>query len=254
VPPILRVGAAGEDAVVGFWRVWAFRRAVRLGTWIVSEDPRAPKRLAPGARLRYWAVPEGVDASVFAPLSEQGKAVRRRELGLGDGLVFACPARADDDLGALARLWTAAAPKGALLAVAGDAAVEPSPGVRLLGPRADLYKVYQAADAAVFPPGASATDVLEAMATGLAVLAPSDRATLELVEEGRTGHVYEPGYPQQLESRLRDMLAKPARLAALGEEARSRVIKTHSYERVAHRYMDMLEGAVQAKTRFFMRK
>jgi glycosyltransferase involved in cell wall biosynthesis len=68
--------------------------------------------------------------------------------------------------------------------------------------------------------------ILEAMASGLAVVATDIGAIREEVEEGVTGHLIAPGDPGALVRAVRGLLDDPARLTALGDAGR-RVAEQH---------------------------
>lgn len=64
--------------------------------------------------------------------------------------------------------------------------------------------------------------LVEAMASGLPVIASRCGALAELVEDGVTGLLFEPGQAADLEDKMRWAIANPERLAAMGRAARLR--------------------------------
>ncbi|MBX0327069.1 glycosyltransferase family 1 protein [Oscillochloris sp. ZM17-4] len=87
----------------------------------------------------------------------------------------------------------------------------------------DLAAAYASSDAFVFP---SDTDtfgqvVQEAMASGLPVVGARSGGTLDLVREGRTGHLFAPGVASDLRSRLHDLVRDDAGRATLGRAGRA---------------------------------
>jgi glycosyltransferase involved in cell wall biosynthesis len=86
----------------------------------------------------------------------------------------------------------------------------------------DLATAYASADAFVFP---SDTDtfgqvIQEAMASGLPVVGARSGGTLDLVHEGRTGHLFTPGVASDLRVRLCELMADDGSRAALGQAGR----------------------------------
>jgi glycosyltransferase involved in cell wall biosynthesis len=63
--------------------------------------------------------------------------------------------------------------------------------------------------------------LVEAFASGLPVIASNLGAMAELVDDGRTGLLFEPGSAEALAERLRWALAHPQRLRQMGENARA---------------------------------
>jgi glycosyltransferase involved in cell wall biosynthesis len=74
---------------------------------------------------------------------------------------------------------------------------------------------------------------LEAMACGVPVIASAVGGHLDTVSDGRTGALVPPRDPAALAQRLREMLADPARLAALGSAAAVRARSGYGWDRIA---------------------
>ncbi len=122
---------------------------------------------------------------------------------------------------------------GAVLVIAGDgpcrADLEALVGalgldadVRLLGERKDVPQVLQAMDVFVLPSIAEgiSNTILEAMATGLPVVATRVGGNPELVDDGTTGTLVEAGSPEALASAIAGYLADPGRRLAHGRASR----------------------------------
>jgi glycosyltransferase involved in cell wall biosynthesis len=87
----------------------------------------------------------------------------------------------------------------------------------------ELATAYASADAFVFP---SDTDtfgqvIQEAMASGLPVVGARSGGTLDLVREGKTGHLFAPGVASDLRARLRDLVANDESRVTLGHAGRA---------------------------------
>lgn len=81
---------------------------------------------------------------------------------------------------------------------------------------------------------------LEAMASGLAVLATRVGGMAEQVVEGETGWLTPRGDPPALAARLVDVLADPAQLTRAGARARRRAIDRFSVDHMVRGYLDAI--------------
>jgi glycosyltransferase involved in cell wall biosynthesis len=89
-------------------------------------------------------------------------------------------------------------------------------------PAEDLPYALNSADIFVMPSEAELQSIatLEAMASGLPVLAANKHALPELVEDGRNGWLFPPGDAEALAQKMTDMLTHPERWPAMGEASR----------------------------------
>jgi glycosyltransferase involved in cell wall biosynthesis len=110
--------------------------------------------------------------------------------------------------------------------------------VHLAGHRSDIPQILRAAFAFVLPsrwegmPNA----VLEAMATGLPVIATHVEGTDELVQPGITGLLVSPQSPPQIASALAELTAEPDRAATMGRAGRERAQSEFLWESVVENY------------------
>ena len=171
----------------------------------------------PAERIRL--IPNGVDTRLFHPAPHAAaKRALRRELGLpldGPLFLFAGRIARQKRLPLLLEAWRGAGPglAGATLLVAGanratpsrhqagasDAAEVPAalleqPGVRFLGHVADMPRHLRAADAFVLPSAAEGLSnaLLEACASGLAVVATRVGGTEDVLRDGESGILFAP--------------------------------------------------------------
>ncbi|MCA1691728.1 MAG: glycosyltransferase, partial [Actinobacteria bacterium] len=77
--------------------------------------------------------------------------------------------------------------------------------------------------------------VLEAMASGTPVVASRLGGLPEVVVDGVTGFLVEPGEVDQLQDRLRLLLADPGLARRLGENGRDLVLRQFTWEACAER-------------------
>jgi len=74
--------------------------------------------------------------------------------------------------------------------------------------------------------------ILEAMATGLPVIATDSGGNRELVEEGGTGYLFPVGDDQRLSELLLDLLGSEEKRRAMGRAARQRVMERFTVQRM----------------------
>lgn len=190
-------------------------------------------------------IPNGVDTERFRPCSGPAeKAALRRSLGLPDGILFLFAGRIarQKQLPLLLEAWPAAAagcPQATLLiaganrqtapghdANAGDAdAVPPhllaQEGVRLLGHVEDMPAYLRAADIFVLPSAREGLSnaLLEACASGLAVVASRVGGTEDVIRDGENGRLFPPDDPDALARILAGLAQDPEQRRALGAAA-----------------------------------
>lgn len=209
----------------------------------------------PAARRAF--IPNGVDLSRFGPVDAAGKAALRASLGLPQDavlVVFAGRLSAQKRLPLLLDAWAelagdrAASASPALLLVAGadrssadDAPgdVTPerlrAPGVRALGHVADMPSLLRAADIFVLPSASEGLSnaLLEACASGLAVVASRTGGTTDVIETGRDGLLFDIDDRSGLVQALRALCADAALRARLGEAARGRAVGAYDIRATA---------------------
>lgn len=115
--------------------------------------------------------------------------------------------------------------------------------VWLPGERADVADVMRGLDSFALPSLAEgiSNTILEAMATGLPVLATRVGGNAELVAEGETGFVVEAGGPAQLADGLLQLAGDPQRAAAMGRAGRARVEQRFSLDAMVAAYQRLYQ-------------
>lgn len=199
-------------------------------------------------------MPNGVDVDRFRP-PEGDEALRARErLGLSPReRVVTCvanlmPIKAID---VLLRAWSQVRAGGSMprLLLIGDGPMRAdlermartSPGgeqVRFLGSREDVPDLLRSADLAVLPSRyeACSNAILEAMATGLPVVACDVGGNRELIEPGRTGWLVAPDAPDVLADCISGALGDDVALRRAGAEARQTAVRSFGLDQWAAEY------------------
>lgn len=204
-------------------------------------------------RVELW--PPAVDCSLFSP-SRRDEAMRSR---LTDGrpetplLLTVSRLAPEKNVGFLADVIRRL--PGVRLAVVGDGPQRAELERRFLGTNSEFFgylkgeelaAAYASADAFVY---ASETEtmgnvVLEAMASGLAVVAPRAGGIPSLMSHGETGLLYEPRDTSNALSAVEQLLSQPVFRASVGHAARTAVEAwgwNRSVERVRQHYEETIE-------------
>jgi glycosyltransferase involved in cell wall biosynthesis len=87
----------------------------------------------------------------------------------------------------------------------------------------------------------------EAMACGLAVIANAAGALPEVVgSDGRAGRLVQPRDAQAMAHAMAEVLADPAKTAAMGKAARRRIERTFQWSDTAAKLVDVFEETLRA--------
>jgi glycosyltransferase involved in cell wall biosynthesis len=261
----LAIGLHGSDvflaekAGVRTFARWALSRA-RLLTGCSPELVDRVRALGfPAERSRV--IPYGVDVAAFSPAPER-RPLWRERLGIPDGapLLLGVGRMATKKgfqvlIEVLPALLAEFPELRVVLAGGGDLlerfreAVRPWEGqVHLPGPvlRDTLPDLYRAADLFALPAvhdGKGNVDglpnvILEAMASGLPVVASGISGIPLAVEDGRTGLLVAEKDPEALLGALRRLLADPAAARSMGERGRRKAEAELTWDAVAARYRE----------------
>jgi len=262
-PPVVyrRIGAT-PDWMAGRSRRSAYALLIRRATRVVAVAETMRRQLVDGSGVRaerVVVIPNGVDAERIRPA--QGRAAIRSELGIADGapviLSLGALTGEKDPLTAVrvASGVVRAVPEarhllvgeGPLRSEIEAEAARLGLGDRLLvlGPRSDVGDLLSVADLLLLP---SRTEGLPAVAVeaglaGLPVVASRVGGVPEVVEHDVTGLLVEPGDVDGFVAAVVGLLGDPDRRRALGEAARVRCGEGYSIERLAPRWVEVLDAA-----------
>ena len=121
----------------------------------------------------------------------------------------------------------------------------------LPGERTDVPDVMRGLNGFVLPSLAEgiSNTILEAMATGLPVVATRVGGNAELVAHGRTGQVVPPDDVEAMAQALLRMATDPARAAAMGQDARVEVEQRFSLQAMVAAYQHLYdEGSLRCNS------
>jgi L-malate glycosyltransferase len=118
--------------------------------------------------------------------------------------------------------------------------------VTLLGERSDVPALLDSSDVFVLPSTSEAfpNAVLEAMASGLPVIATRVGGIPELIESGRTGVLVAPRDPAALAQAVVDVIRHPERACAMGAAARAHVHDQYSFDRMVESFAHLYDTAL----------
>jgi len=202
------------------------------------------ERLCPAERI--CVVPNGVHLDQFRPAGDRDQLRRALDLPSGVPLIGMMgrlrPLKGQQDLlMALATLAREDAPFHAIVVGEGPdrTALEQlaraqglERHVRFLGRQDDLPALYAACDICTLCSRSEGLPnvVLEAMASGCAVVATPVGGVPEVLRDGVDGLLYPPGDVPMLAAQLRRLLLDPALRAGLGQAGRSRVVDRFGWD------------------------
>jgi glycosyltransferase involved in cell wall biosynthesis/ribosomal protein S18 acetylase RimI-like enzyme len=231
-----------------------------------AEDAALMARWRISPRHRTFVLGNGIDLERFDParFSAAERAAVRDEIGVGDDQVL---------VGVVGRLVAekgypelveAAAGLDDRYVVVGIGPVDPekadalgadfehraaSAGVRLLGMRTDVDRLYAAMDMFVLPSHREGFPraAMEAAASGLPVIATNIRGCREVVEDGVNGLLISVRAPRRIADAIEAIGSDPALRRAMGEASRDRAVRLFDERTVVHRVFAAYHGVAMRK-------
>lgn len=203
---------------------------------------------------RINVIPNGVDTAVFRPVSKDARSALRTSLSLPlDRKIAMFSGRLEPGKGLEVMLdaWRklAGGPQKPLLLVAGSGSLEKQlssaskedSSVVFLGWKTNISDYIKASDVFIFPSFGEGMPnaLLEAMACGLPCLSTRIGGVVELIEDGKSGLLTEPGDFNAVAGAVNRLFSDQALSARLGEAAAERIKRSLSIETVAGKYMDL---------------
>lgn len=258
-PVFVKLGAAkafGEiemSSKTFFGKIKLFVLSILKPSFIaltLEQEKEAQKYLGSVSLNR---LPNGVNIQKFRPLEREKKTLRQK-LGWPEGLAFLYTGRfvPQKHLPFFIDAWGEIIKKSrtpAFLALVGEGIEEVS--IRKLaeqigisnrlyihGPRENLEQIYPAADIFILPSLAEglSNSLLEAMASGLAVLASRAGGNSEAVVEAATGFLFDANNAEEIQIQITKFLSRPTLAADLGHAGRKRAEELYSLDKIAERY------------------
>lgn len=256
----------GQTDIAGEGRFDAIKRLIvaRGTSRLVFVSERLRDALAPVLKVparRCVVVPNGVDAARFQPGRDEEA---RRELGVapGDFLLGAignirAPKAYDVLLRAVHLLKEGGPPCKVVIAGEGSGSlmqeletlrrqlgVEDS--VRFLGLRNDVQRLLRGFDAYVLSSRTEGFSIacVEAMASGLPVIATRSGGPEEIIEDGISGLLVPTDDPEALAGAISRVIRDPGLARDLGSRARHRACDRYSIGAMVQRYESLLEEVV----------
>jgi len=240
------------------WTLWLDRLSFGLSRGYVSNSQAAIDFLtAHGYKHRkFWLIHSGIDIEPFRMRDEKEREkIKQRYNLLPDKLVITCVAGLRPPKGheylitALYQLERQGADFGALLVGFGPLRPELerlvqdlglSAKVRFLGlvGREEIPQILAITDIFVLPSLSEGlpTAIIEAMATGCAVVGTSVGGTPELVIDGETGFLANPRDPESLAQKMAQLLKDSQLRQKMGEAGAKRVTETFTLDKMVQRY------------------
>jgi glycosyltransferase involved in cell wall biosynthesis len=256
VKMVLRLPSTGHAAPALRGAFSAVRDAIDAFVALNADTIRELSELGvPAERIAH--IPNGVPTEIFRPPTYEerrsaraGIEVSEERLLVGFAGRFVRSKRVDVLVSAIGALGAAERP---LLLLAGEPdrtfgqPYEPkkTPHVRPIGKPPDMPRFFHALDAYVTASEVEGMPnaVLEAMASGLPILASDISGHRELVTPGESGWLFRPGDHRELGGRLRKLveLKRRSRPGELGTRSRELLLSRFSAVRMADGYLSLFD-------------
>lgn len=238
--------------------LWALMLATYNLLRVITTPTQTAADILRGQAVRVPVLPVscGVDTRQFHPAPGLDPRAARAAFGLDpDRIICLYVGRLDDEkrIDLLLRAVAKLKQQGSCaiqLAIAGQGAaggelrklaqtLDLGEQVRFLGyiPSAELPQLYQAGSffAMPSPEELQSLATLEAMASGLPILAANARALPELVTQGENGCLFAPNQVEAVAAGMAELVARRSDWPRMGQASRARA-ETHSLDNTIRRY------------------
>ena len=215
---------------------------------------------------RITIIPSGVDCEHFHFADPAARTAARAELEMApDAMVLATVGMLEARKGhrhlleALARIVRGGEGANMICLIAGDGSLRAelqrdaellgiARQVRFLGRVDDVRTVLAATDIFVFPSMREGLGVavLEAAASGLAIVASDTGGIGDVIESGVNGILVKPGDSEALAGAIERMAAAPSERAAMGQAARTRAERDFAMTTMAARTVELYRSCLAA--------
>jgi glycosyltransferase involved in cell wall biosynthesis len=242
----------------------SFQRSSAIISMTEEIDGELAAESTPPATIKR--ITNGVDADRFCKSGREIREVWRREHGLSTNsqvILFSSRLVFGKGLDILLQAWPRVAiqhPQARLLIV-GDGSdqhdsieVEMKQKVRdeflervtFLGAVSDPEKYLGIADVFVFPSRQEGfpNALMEALSSGLAVLASDIGGVRPLIDHNRTGILFASGSSDDLAGKLLALLPDAVAIERLGVEARNEMIEKYSFGKIADEYVNLYDHVI----------
>ena len=258
------------------WRRGLLRTAFALSSRVAAVSEASKNllvKLSGIKRQKVKIIPNGVDTDLFSPPASQDQ---KRKIRISyhlpeNGFLFGCvsalrPVKDHEGLIKAFSLFMSAnqsiaKQKNANLILVGDGPLASQlqlyarqlgigENVIFMGRRNDVHKILQALDAFILN---SITEgmsyaILEAMASGLPVIATDVGANTELIHHGTEGYRYSPGDLKSLTGYMADLIGNEAYSLKMKEAARKRIVEFYSIHKMVSSYKNLYEEVSSKKS------
>ena len=244
--------------VLRFFRVSMLRRASRA----VAISPEIRANLEAHRFANIANIPNGIDTNAFQPVSAAERTDLRKHLSLPqDSTVFVFTGRlaVEKNVRTLLQAWDLFTQQpdfaGESLILLGSghgqnysneaelrefAAQRGLATVEFRGSVSNVRDYLMAADAFILPSlwEGMSNSLLEAMASGLAIIASDIDGNRNLVSHGESALLFPPTDAEALQECLKSIASNGTLRVQLGQTARQRAVEHFSLDHVCKRYMD----------------
>jgi glycosyltransferase involved in cell wall biosynthesis len=254
-----------QNQFMGSTRISLLRKYV--DQWVAKSTEIDQELTAAGiGAARHFFMANGVDTNHFHPVDKIQKQQRRRALGLPDGPLIVYTGRLEHQkrVDLLIDAWkmlNAEQRFSGNVIIVGTGSLESdlkaraTPDIHFIGPVDDVSPYLEAADIFVLPSNAEGISgsMLEAMATGLAIVVTNVGAASSVVTPMKNGILIPSGDAQSLKQALDLLLSHPTVQAQLGENARRHVEKHYSITSVCDKLVTFYQSLAMKNIQFTRR-